>query len=190
MKKKEGLLVPNRSVCGQLMAGKFTVPIALLLSVILTQVPWDALYQLSGYKHVIDVISMFSINIHKIPDTKNPFPEYSIAFLSFVNAVGPFYALVGSYCGVKHIQSTSDIPAMHVRAVKLAGFFFVFVLAILCLLWGALYFSGESTILENGFYRSEWRFVGFFTLLWIVTSMFCFSAAAIAFILLNRTSSR
>ncbi len=189
-RRKEGLLVPNRSLCGRCIAGIFTIPIAILVTFVLTQIPWDAVYRLGWYQQAINIVSVFSSNVSKIPDTSNPFPEYSIAFLGCINTLGPFYALLGLYCGIKHVENTSGIPAMRARSTKLAGILLTLILVILVLMWGAFYFSGASTIFPGRFYKSEWRFVSLFTFLWFVISMFCFGVSAITSVLYKRIKER
>lgn len=183
--------MPNRSIYGRWMAGHFTIPLAILVGGVLTWVPWETIYSIGSYREFSRVMSTVSRNLIQIPNSSNPFPEYSIAFLSFINAVGPLYAVLGFYFGLKHIAKVkNELSDARFSTPKLIWSVPFFLVAILVLLWGTYMFSGESTMFPGRFYVSEWRFVSFFTLLWILISMFGFGLSAILLILFKRIKNK
>ena len=184
---KQGLLIPNCTIYGRWFAGHYTIPVAIIVVFVFTKIPWDVVYLFNWYQTLSNNVAVVSNNINIIPATANPFPEYSMAFLSFINVLGPIYALISIYCGLRHVRIIKEVlPARQASYAKLFGLLIGLILAILILLWGVYHFSGESTIFSNRFYKSEWRFVSLYTFSWIFISMLLFGATIIVSVLFNR----
>jgi len=176
--KKGGLVKSNKTIYGKVILGNFVIPAVVLLSYLLSVIPWDKLYNYSWYRQFVELVSYVSVNIPKIINSPLAFSQYAISFLAFIGVVGTLYFLFSIYMGVKHmrfVRQTYGIYELdHLGVTKKIIYLFALFCAIGVLLWGALVFSGEASIKKGLYYNSKFSFVFMFTLTWCVLSILGF----------------
>lgn len=190
--RKEGWIMMKRTIHGRRILGNASFVLVLLFILVVSAVPWNLLYSLDWYQEFLKVMSIFSLNLKKIPETSIKFPEYAISFRGFINAIGPIYAMYGLYLGPKHFTELKNVflckPTSNFRLIIYILLGSMFMIG---LLWGVYVFVPEKpSILRNYLYGSEWRYVAYHTLLWMMMAAGFFSLSCVILMLFHRVKNR
>lgn len=179
------MLQPDRTLPVSLIFGVRLKYTFICLIAVLYIVPWRWLYGLPVYRSFVDFMATIFPKIVSIPGTPSQFPEYAMALLSFVHAVGVGFVAFYLVYGVIHARAIdlSMISRARVRtkiwmAVGYPMFFVLFASA-------PFVWNGHSFHLPTLFYESKAAFVVMTVALWtaILASAFsttCYYASLIS----------
>ncbi len=182
----------TRTTYGRRLAGGYAGSIMIAVILLLIAVPWEYIYTLEWYKKFLSVMSIISPNLSNLQESSNKFPEYSIAFTGFINAIGPWYAIYGLYLGVKHYVELKDV-FLHkpVTNIKLIGVILGVVTIMLALFWGVYVSSGgKGDFILRYLYGAEWRYVATHTVLWSAMAMVFFVLSCVVSMLFDRLKNK
>ena len=101
-KRPRNVLDINATLPGRLIIGKYWVWLAIVIYLFFWLIPWEWLYGAPNYRQFVELMAHLYPNIDRIAETRDKFPEYSMALVAFCGAFWPFNVLFYLYCGFVH----------------------------------------------------------------------------------------
>jgi|GEM_PF-3212106 len=189
-KPVRGILEPNSAIYTRFVFGKYALPVMIVIFLVVLSVPWDSAYEIAWYRTFIDFMATISPNIHKIPEATNQFPEYAIAYVSFMNFVGPFLLLYTINYSRHHGHRLTRILSGEVPIASILWLILGSTIMVLLFLAGAYYFAGRTALLSGYFLKSEAHFVGLHLGAWWGANFYILILFSIIFALYYRIVSK
>jgi len=187
--KKKFYAYPELTPCARyLLSDRPLLPL-LFFILLSSAVPWEWLYSREWYRAWIDVAANWSPNIRLLPSSPSRVVELASAYLAFANTLGPFYLAATIRCGWRHGGHPELLERnRNIKNREIARFFAIAVTMVLLMLYGALWWEGESSTLYHTdiFYRSGPAFIAMHACIWWWFGMMFLGLAILARMLIAR----
>jgi len=157
-----------------------------MIYIIVLMVPWEELYKMSWYKEFIEYMSAISPNIYGITKTDNQFPEYAIAYVGFMNFIGPFVLLYSASYSRSHGYRLTRVLSGKISAVSVVWLSLGYIIMLLAMLIASYSFTGRVAFFSEIFLSSKASFVGLHLSFWWAANICMLGALSLLFALYYR----